>query len=201
MKSVEGLLGQRKTSARSQMKSNSAYSCLNLCGDVGSLAAQAAMYTDILIIEDAILFGKHFARLLHDEVKFFNAIQRASIDAIEEARGVPDPARATLQTSLAILQVQVTTRWGMTPPIPTQRGVLQGMGCAPEASKPGQDVKLRLRARGLHFYTTFCGRQVPGTAYVDDGRHYATGAASLLQANRELSAGGRFSGNAGDSGE
>ena len=70
------------------------------------------------------------------------------------------------------------------------------MGCAPEASKPGQDVKLRLRARSPHFYTTHYGRQVPGTAYVDDGRHYTTGAASLFQANRELAAGSRFSGNA-----
>ena len=169
---------------------------MNLCGDVGSLAAQAAMYTDILITEEAILFRKNFGRLTHDEVKFFNAIQRAAIDAIEEARGVPESARASLQASLHALQVRVDTRWGMLDPIPTQRCALQGLGCALEASKLGQDTKLRLRSRSPFLYTSLYGRSVTGTAYVDDGRHYTDGASSLLQANKELAAGSRFSGNA-----
>ena len=68
------------------------------------------------------------------------------------------------------------------------------MGCAPGASKPGQDVKLRLRAASPYFYVTHYGRQVPGTAYVDGARHYAQAASAMHQA-QELSAGGIFSGN------
>ena len=83
MKTIEGITAARKTAARSRMLKDSIYSSLNRCGDAGSLAAQAAMYTDILVTEDANLFRSEFGRLTHDEIKFFNAIQRAAIDAIE----------------------------------------------------------------------------------------------------------------------
>ena len=109
------------------------------------------------------MFKSEFGRFTHDETKFFNAIHRAAIDAIEEARGVPEDARASLQAALHSLLVKVDTRWGMSKPISTERGALQGLGCAPEASKPGQDTKLRVRARSLFFYTTFYGRRIPGT--------------------------------------
>jgi hypothetical protein len=128
LKAVEGLLARRKTDARALLGKDTIYCDLNLCGEKGSLAAQEAMYTDAMVCEDAILHSAEFARALHDEVKFFNAIQRAAIDAIEEARGVPEAARATLQASLHFLHVRVNTKWGMSPPIHTERGALQGMG-------------------------------------------------------------------------
>ena len=113
------------------MTKNSIYSDLNLCGDAGSLAAQAAMYTDILITEDANLFKANFGRLTHDEIKFFNAIQKAAMNAIEEARGIPEDARASLQATLHSLLVRVDTRWGMPKPISTKRCALQGLGVPP----------------------------------------------------------------------
>ena len=51
------------------------------------MAAQEAMYTDALVCDDAMLHSRDFSRVTHDETKFFNAIQRAAIDAVEEARG------------------------------------------------------------------------------------------------------------------
>ena len=69
------------------------------------------------------------------------------------------------------------------------------MGCAPEASKPGQDVKLQLRENSACMYTTHHGRKVAAGAYADDGRHYTDGAASAHRAQQELSVGGAFSGN------
>ena len=201
LKAIEGLLARRKTEARSRLESDTIYCNLNLCGEKGTLAAQEAMYTDSMVCEDANLHSSEFARVLHDEVKFFNAIQRAAIDAIEEARGVPEAARATLQASLHFLHVCVNTKWGMSPPIHTERGALQGMGGAPEASKPAQDVKLRIRASSPAFYVTHFGRKVYGTAYADDGRHYATNAAQLRTAQIELSEGGKMSGNASNPGK
>ena len=194
-KAIEGLLARRKAAARAALDRGVIYCQLNLCGDTGALAAQEAMYTDAMVCEDAILHSREFSRPTHDETKFFNAIQRAAVDAIEEARGVPEPARASSQASLHSLYVWVDTRWGMSLPIHTERGALQGMGCAPEASKPGQDVKLRLRASSPAFYVTHYGRNVAGTAYADDGRHYAKNAAQLRTAQKELSTAGQFSGN------
>ena len=153
------------------------------------------MYTDAMVCEDAILHSSEFARVTHDDTKFVNAIQRAAVDAIEEARGVPEAARATLQASLHFLHVRVSTKWGMSPPIHTERGALQGMCGAPEASKPAQDAKLRIRASSPAFYVTHFGRKVHGTAYADDGRHYAKDAGQLRTAQSELSEGGKVSGN------
>ena len=122
LKAVEGLLARRKTDARSLLKRDTIYCQLNLCGEKGTLAAQQAMYIDAMVCEDALLHSTEFARLTHDETKFFNAIQRAAVDAIEEARGVPEPARASLQASLHCLHVRVSTLWGMSFPIHTERG-------------------------------------------------------------------------------
>ena len=134
LKSIEGLLARRKATTRAALGRDTIYSSLDLCGDTGALAAQEAMYTDAMVCEDATLHSRPFSRVTHDETKFFNAIQRPAIDALEEARGIPEPARASLQASLHFLQVRVDTRRGMTPPIRTERGALQGMGCAPGAS-------------------------------------------------------------------
>ena len=122
-------------------------------------------------------------------------MQRAAIDAVEEARGVPPEARDPLQATQHVLKVRIPTNWGDTTPVQTERGALQGMGCAPEASKPGQDAKLRLRENSAHKYTTHHGREVAAGAYADDGRHYTDGAASAQRAQQELSVGGAFSGN------
>ena len=70
------------------------------------------------------------------------------------------------------------------------------MGCAPEASKPGQDLELRLREASPHCYTTHHGRVIAAAAYADDGRHYSEGAAPAYQGGKELDTGGSFSGNA-----
>ena len=196
LKAIEGLLALRKSQARASLPPDSIYSSSNLCGDIGKLAAQTAMYGDILTIEDALLHGRSIGRLTHDEVKFFNVIQRSAIDAIEEARGVPEPARASLQAVLHLLRVHIDTRWGISSPIPSLRGALQGLGCAPEASKPGQDTKLRMRMSSPAFYVTHYGRKVSCMAYADDGRHYTGGASDLPSVNKELAAGSQFSANA-----
>ena len=135
-----------------------------------------------------------FARTVHGEVKLSNVIRRAAIDAVEEARGVPAKARHSPQASLHVLKVRIFTNRGDTTPAQAERGALQGMGCAPEASKPGLDVKLRLRENSAHKYTTHHGREVAAGAYADAGRHYTDGAASAQRAQQELSAEGRFFG-------
>ena len=67
------------------------------------------------------VFKTNFGRLTHDEIKFFDAIQRAAIDAIEEARGILEDARASPQATLHSLLVRVDTCWGMSKPISTKR--------------------------------------------------------------------------------
>ena len=75
------------------------------------------------------------------------------------------------------------------------------MGGAPEASKPTQDVKLRIRASSPAFYVTHYGRKAHGTAYAGGGRHYAKHASQLRTAQIELSAGGKVPGNSANPGK
>jgi hypothetical protein len=132
-KAIEGLLARRKTAARSKHGKGCIYSPLNRCGDTGALAAHAAMYLDAMVCEDAHQNGFPSARIARDEVKSFNVIQRPAIDAIEEARGIPEPARASLQSALHILRVQIVTKWGQTPPVQTSRGAPSRYGLRPRS--------------------------------------------------------------------
>eukprot|EP00972_Heterocapsa_arctica_P090332 13325004-Heterocapsa_arctica.AAC.1 len=67
------------------------------------------------------------------------------VDAVTQARGVPDAARRLLVEAFSQLRVSISTRAGCTPPVVPTRGVPQGSVSGPEASKPAQEVILRIR--------------------------------------------------------
>ena len=90
--------------------------------------------------------------------KFFNILQLAEVDALQQDRGA---VRRLHHAMLSNMHVQLSTRSGLTPPLPVARGVPQGAVLSPEVSRASQDPLLRLRAPD---------RVAAG--YVDDIEHY-----------------------------
>lgn len=111
-----------------------------------------------------------------DYEKFFNILQLAEVDALQQGRGVPDSVRRLHHAMFSNMRVQLSTRSGLTPPLPVARGVPQGAVSSPEVSRAAQDPLLRLRAADGAAYITSTGRRVVAAGY---GDHYGQGLADL----------------------
>eukprot|EP00439_Symbiodinium_sp_Y106_P045102 s6025_g5.t1 len=92
------------------------------------------------------------------DCEIFNILQLAEVDALQQDRGA---VRRLHHAMLSNMHVQLSTRSGLTPPLPVARGVPQGAVLSPEVSRASQDPLLRLRAPD---------RVAAG--YVDDIEHY-----------------------------
>ena len=69
---------------------------------------------------------------------------------------------ATVFTAEAFsgLSIVIETRWGLSTPIVTNRGFVQGSVSGPEQAKSAQSPILALRAVSKAFYRTYHGREV-----------------------------------------
>ena len=114
-----------------------------------------------------------------DYEKFFNILQLAEVDALQQGRGVPDSVRRLHHAMFSNMRVQLSTRSGLTPPLPVARGVPHGAVSSPEVSRAAKDPLLRLRAADGAAYVTSTGRRVVAAEYVDDIEHYGQGLADL----------------------
>ena len=115
-------------------------------------------------------------RMPADCEKFFNILQLAEVDALQQGRGA---VRRLHHAMLSNMRVQLSTRSGLTPPLPVARGVPQGAVSSPEVSRAAQDPLFRLRAADGAAYVTSTGRRVVAAEYVDDIEHYGQGLADL----------------------
>ena len=87
-----------------------------------------------MVCGGAIRHQRQFARIAHNEVILSNAILRsATIGAIDGARGFPDEAHASLQSAQHLLRVRISTNWGDTDPVQTDRGAPQLDGFRPQS--------------------------------------------------------------------
>ena len=118
----------------------------------------------------------------------------APIDAVEQARGIPDDFRDTFSEAFGGVSVVFQTRYGKTSPVGLQRGVPQGSVSGPEAAKPAQEAVLRLRESSPAVYTSSHGVKVSAAGFVDNNGHYCRGAADVPVVTRELSVGGAVDG-------
>ena len=193
-KAIEGPVTQRCSLARSLAPPGDMYSSHNLAYERGEPAAVDVLYLDVLVVEDARRSGRPLARVPVDYEKFFNAINLPQVDAVMQARGVPDLARRLYQEAFQGLQIRVETPWGLSDVVECRRGVPQGATSSPELSKPAQDPLLRLRESSTACYVSSAGRRVVLAGFVDDTEHYAQGVRQLHPLLKDLRAGSLLTG-------
>ena len=92
--------------------------------------------------------------------KYYNVIQTAACEAVEECMGVPTDATVVTAEAFSGLSLVIETRWGLTPPITPNRGFIQSSVSGSEQAKPAQSPILALRAVSKVFYLTYKGRKV-----------------------------------------
>ena len=110
-----------------------------------------------MVCEDAMNYNREFCRTPTDYKKYYNVLQTASCEAVEECRGVPVEATATTAEAFSGLSIVIETRWGFTIPIVPNKGFVQGSVSGPKQAKPAQSPILAIRAVNKAFYTTFRG--------------------------------------------
>ena len=93
-----------------------------MAGEVAKRATSEVLYTDALVCEDAMKYNRGFRRTPTDYEKYYNVIQTASREAVEECMGVPLEAIATTAEAFFGFCIVIETRWGFTSPIVTNRG-------------------------------------------------------------------------------
>ena len=152
------------------------------------------LYLDVQVCEDSRAHHLALARVPADFEKFFNTVNLHQVDAVQQARGIPDAIRRFYQAAFQGLTIRVDTRWGPSEPVHCHRGIPQGAVSSPELSKPAQDPLLRLRESSQACYVSSAGRRVPVAGYVDDEEHYAAGASQLPRLLQDLSRGSRLTG-------
>ena len=124
-----------------------------------------------------------------DYEKFFNTLLIPQLDAVLQARGVPDSVRRFYASAFQGHVLQLETRFGLTPDVQVQRGIMQGAVSSPELSRPAQDPILRLRESSSAAYVTSRGRRVATAGYSDDAEHYGRGVADIPDMVAELGLG------------
>ena len=194
LKAVEAPVISRLSSGRDPSLPDSPYSSLNRAYCKGVAAAAEVLYLDCLICEDAVRSGLPLLRIPADYEKFFNVLQLQEVDAMQQARGLPDAVRRLHQALFANMKVLLATRAGLTDPLPVSRGIPQGAVSSPELSRAAQDPILRLRAQDGAAYITSAGRRVTAAGYVDDIEHYGAGLRDLPAIRKSLQDGSRVSG-------
>ena len=193
-KAIEGPVTHRLVSARASLPAGSVYSAWNRAYEPGQSAASDVLYLDVQVCEDSLAHHLPLARVPADFEKFFNTVNLHQVDAVQQARGLPDSIRQFYQAAFQGLTVQVDTRWGPSDPVHCHRGVPQGAVSSPELSKPAQDPLLRLRESSPACYISSAGRRVPMAGYVADAEHYASGARQLPRLLQDLSKGSLLTG-------
>ena len=193
-KAIEGPVTHRLVSARASLPAGSVYSAWNRAYEPGQSAASDVLYLDVQVCEDSLAHHLPLARVPADFEKFFNTVNLHQVDAVQQARGLPDSIRQFYQAAFQGLTIQVDTRWGPSDPVHCHRGVPQGAVSSPELSKPAQDPLLRLRESSPACYISSAGRRVPMAGYVDDAEHYASGARQLPRLLQDLSRGSLLTG-------
>ena len=188
-KAIEGPIARRKTQARRTWPDGTVYYPFNLAGEVAKRATSEVLYTDALVCEDAIRYKKDFCRTPTDYEKYYNVIQTAACEAVEECMGVPTDATVVTAEAFSGLSIVIETRWGLTSSITPNMGFVQGSVSGSEQAKPAQSQILALRAVSKAFYLTSKGRKVHAAGFVDDTEHYGKGALDLASILRELSLG------------
>ena len=189
-KALEGPVTKRLVSKR--VAHNQPYSHTNLAYVPHFNAAAEVLYVDVLVCEDAALHEQPFCRIPSDYEKFFNTLHLPQIDSVLQARGVPDSARRFYAAAFQGHRLQLETKFGLTPEVAVQRGVMQGGVSSPELSRPAQDPILRLREQSSAVYTTSHGRRVATAGFSDDAEHYGSGVADIPTVVSELGFGGVF---------
>ena len=126
-----------------------------MAGEVAKRATSEVLYMDALVCEDAMKYNRGFCRTPTDYEKYYNVIQTASCEAVEECMGVPLEAIATTAEAFSGLSIVIETKWGFTYPIVPNRGFVQRSVSGPEQAKPAQSPILAIRAVNNAFYTTF----------------------------------------------
>eukprot|EP00972_Heterocapsa_arctica_P005835 861758-Heterocapsa_arctica.AAC.1 len=109
-KAVEGPVARRQVSARQSLPDGAVYSAANLASEAGRSAAHEVLYLDALVCEDSSRHGRPLCRVPADYEKFFNTIELPEVDAVMQARGLPDPARRLLVDAFSDMRVSVETR-------------------------------------------------------------------------------------------
>lgn len=95
-KAIEGPVARRKAEARSTWPNGTVYLPFILAGDVAKRAPPEVLYTDALVCDDAMKYNRQFCRSPTDYEKYYNVIQPASCEAVEECMGIqqkPPPLR------------------------------------------------------------------------------------------------------------
>ena len=93
-KAIEGVVCRRRLARRAALPDGAVYSACNLAGEPGKAAACEVLYADALVCEDSTRHSRPLCRIPADYEKFFNTVEMAAVDAVEECVGMPDRARA-----------------------------------------------------------------------------------------------------------
>ena len=149
-------------------------------------AAAEVLHVDTLVCEDAARHARPLCRIPSDYEKFFNTLLIPQLDAVLQARGVPDSVRRFYASAFQGHVLQLETRFGLTPDVQVQRGIMQGAVSSPELSRPAQDPILRLRESSSAAYVTSRGRRVATAGYSDN---YGRGVADIPDIVAELGLG------------
>ncbi|CAE7837193.1 unnamed protein product [Symbiodinium sp. CCMP2592] len=158
-KAIEGPVTHRLVSARAFLTAGSVFSAWNRAYEPGQSAASDVLYLDVQVCEDSLAHHLPLARVPADFEKFFNTVNLHQVDAVQQARGLPDPIRQLYQAAFQGLTIQVDTKWGLSDPVHCHRGIPQGAASSPELSKPAQDPLLRLRENSTACYVSSAGRR------------------------------------------
>ena len=160
-----------------------------MAGEIFKRAASEVLYTDALVCEDATGSNRPFSRTPTDYEKFFNIIQAAVCEAVEECMNIPSCSSELTSEAFSNLLVLIETRWGFSPPVIPTTGFEQRSVSGPEQARPAQSPILALRASSKACYQTIHGREVRSAGFVDDTEHYGGGSSHLNLIMSELSCG------------
>ena len=124
-KAIEGPIARRKTEARRGWPDGTVYQPFNFAGEIAKRAAPEVLYTDALVCEDAMKYNKEFCRTPADCKTYYNVIQNAPCEAVEECMGVPVEATATTAEAVSGLSIVIETKWVFTTPIGPNKGFVK----------------------------------------------------------------------------
>ena len=115
-KAVEAVVASRLAVQRDPWHSDAPFSRFNRAYSKGVAAAPEVLCLDCLVCEDAQRSGRPLLHVPADYEKFFNILQLAEVDALQQGRGVPDSVRRLHHAMFSNMRAQLSTRSGLTPP-------------------------------------------------------------------------------------
>ena len=109
-KAIEGPPARRKASSRRVWPDGTVYQAFNMAGEIYNRAASEVLYTDALVCEDATGSNRPFSRTPTDYEKFFNIIQTAVCEAVEECMNIQSCSSELTSEAFSNLLVFIETR-------------------------------------------------------------------------------------------